>query len=514
MPTNPTNYYVSANGRAELLLQGVPLTNSPLDAMLEAIMVDGGLNPIGNDARHAQTVEGARQSAGLNQMIIEAMTATGVASDGNIDVDDVVQMNTWIREDAARLAEWTRLHGDDENGVETGYHLIQGDGGTTEFRGQNFVNTVVDGLFHLGFAIENGHFLNEDGDANASLVDVANWLNALALGNHNINGTAGDDNLNSGQSSAIFSDFDNETFLAGDGNDTVNAGAGNDVVDGGNGNDTLNGGSGDDTLNGNDGNDTLGGDAGNDAMDGGTGDDMMRGAGGNDVMSGGDGNDQLVGEEGDDTLNGGIGDDNLYGGDGADVLNAGDGSGYLDGGAGDDVLNGGSGHFVMYGGEGNDTMNGGAEFNIMYGGTGNDVLNGGADNDQLHGEDGDDVINGGGGIDMLFGGSGSDVLTGGAGADIINVGNDRALDIVVFNFGDSAAYDHIDQVINFHAGEDKIDLTSFGNMQFADAGFSRTGPEVMFTGEKMMIDADGDGKADMVIRFDGNVTLTAADFLF
>jgi Ca2+-binding RTX toxin-like protein len=150
----------------------------------------------------------------------------------------------------------------------------------------------------------------------------------------------------------------------------------------------------------------------------------------------------------------------------------------------------------------------------MYGGSGNDVLNGGADNDQLHGDDDNDIINGGAGIDMLFGGSGADVLTGGAGADIIDLGNDSAADTIMFDLGDSAAYDHIDQISNFHAGEDKVDLSSFLNMHFASNGFTGSGPEVMFTGENMMIDADGDGRADMVVRFEGGVHLTGSDFLF
>jgi Ca2+-binding RTX toxin-like protein len=515
MPLDANNFYVSAAGQVEVVQQNIPQTGTQLDSTLEALMVDAGLNPAGNDARHAQTVEGARAAAGLNQIISDAIIATGASTDGNISVADVVSINAWIRSDADRLAEWTRLHGDDANGVETGFHLIQGDGGTTEFRGQNFVNTVMDGMYHIGFVIENGRFLNEDGDANATLLDVANWLNAFALGNQDVSGTAGDDALNSGQSSAIFSAFDNETFLAGDGNDTVNAGAGSDVVDAGAGNDTVNGGSGDDTVSGGDGNDALNGDGGNDGLTGGAGDDTLYGASGNDALAGGDGNDQLFGEEGDDTLTGGAGDDNLYGGDGADVLNAGDGNGYLDGGAGDDVLTGGTGHYVMYGGDGNDVMNGGTDFNIMYGGAGNDVLNGGTDNDQLLGEDGDDVISGGDGMDMLSGGAGADVLNGGAGADEIDLGDDSVMDIIIFNPGDSAAYDHIDQVTNFHHGEDRIDLSGFHGMQFVEDAFAgQGGAEVMFVGENLLIDANGDGVADMAIHFQGQATITAADFIF
>ena len=36
---------------------------------------------------------------------------------------------------------------------------------------------MADGIYHLGFSISNGRLLNEDGNENASLLDVAYWLN-------------------------------------------------------------------------------------------------------------------------------------------------------------------------------------------------------------------------------------------------------------------------------------------------------------------------------------------------
>ena len=57
---------------------------------------------------------------------------------------------------------------------------MQNDGAQTQWFGdENAVNTVADGIYHLGFAIENGRLLNEDGRPNASLKDVAYWLNEL-----------------------------------------------------------------------------------------------------------------------------------------------------------------------------------------------------------------------------------------------------------------------------------------------------------------------------------------------
>ena len=86
-------------------------------------------------------------------------------------------MNAMIRSDQAALDPWTALHGDDEDTYETGYHLIQNDGANIDFLGQNLVNTVADGIYHMCFEICDGRFLNEDGDLNQTLEDVATWLN-------------------------------------------------------------------------------------------------------------------------------------------------------------------------------------------------------------------------------------------------------------------------------------------------------------------------------------------------
>lgn len=86
----------------------------------------------------------------------------------------------WLRSDTARQRTFQVFHGDDENGVTTGFHNIQNDGANEKFRGLNLVDTVLDGIYHFGFEINaNNQFLNEDGDANAAIADVASWLTAL-----------------------------------------------------------------------------------------------------------------------------------------------------------------------------------------------------------------------------------------------------------------------------------------------------------------------------------------------
>ncbi len=63
---------------------------------------------------------------------------------------------------------------------ETGFHLVQNDGATTRLFGSyNAVNTVADGIYHLGFPVDGNRLLNEDGNRNASLESVAHWLEEL-----------------------------------------------------------------------------------------------------------------------------------------------------------------------------------------------------------------------------------------------------------------------------------------------------------------------------------------------
>ena len=90
----------------------------------------------------------------------------------------MLAINAWIRKDQSRLNTFLVLHGDDEDGVETGFHLVQNDNANTTQFGRNLVDTVLDGIYHIGFEIgADGRIRNEDGNANARVTDVADWLN-------------------------------------------------------------------------------------------------------------------------------------------------------------------------------------------------------------------------------------------------------------------------------------------------------------------------------------------------
>ncbi|MCP5035814.1 MAG: hypothetical protein GY939_28785, partial [Actinomycetia bacterium] len=113
----------------------------------------------------------------LNGLIVEAIQATGTANDGEFTASDMHDVNAYLQ--ANHQTRWTLLHGDDEEKEETGFHLVQNDGAITRLYGDNAVNTVADGLYHIGFDIYKDRFLNEDGNANARLESTAYWLNEL-----------------------------------------------------------------------------------------------------------------------------------------------------------------------------------------------------------------------------------------------------------------------------------------------------------------------------------------------
>ncbi len=149
-------------------------TGTGLDALVDVITADPGLmNRISLNEINA----GAAAADTMNKIILQSIKANGLANDGRITASDVATLADFIKTHHGNV--WTRAHGDDENNTETGFHLVQGDGGQTRLYADAAVNTVADGLYHLGFGHKSGRLINEDGNGNASLSDVAFWLDEL-----------------------------------------------------------------------------------------------------------------------------------------------------------------------------------------------------------------------------------------------------------------------------------------------------------------------------------------------
>ncbi len=152
------------------------VTATGLDQITDLIMVDAGLN---SKISTTEIKAGATAANGMNALIIEAIKATGVANDKTLNVADIRDISNYLQTNHS--AAWTVLHGDDEEGIETGFHFVQNDGATTVLYDKNAVNTVVDGIYHLGFGYKNNNLINEDGNNNANIATVATWLNGLLV---------------------------------------------------------------------------------------------------------------------------------------------------------------------------------------------------------------------------------------------------------------------------------------------------------------------------------------------
>ncbi|MRJ02713.1 MAG: hypothetical protein GXO19_07670 [Epsilonproteobacteria bacterium] len=147
-------------------------TGTGLDRIVEVILNDRGLN----EKNPTSTLRaGARYADEMNKLIVEGIKATGIANDGSFSPADIRTLNHYLVDNYQ--SRWAELHGDDEDNEEYGYHLVQNDGATTRMFGHNVINTIADGIYHLGYPTDHKyHLVNEDGNRNQTFEDVAWWL--------------------------------------------------------------------------------------------------------------------------------------------------------------------------------------------------------------------------------------------------------------------------------------------------------------------------------------------------
>ena len=175
----------------------------------------------------------------------------------------------------------------------------------------------------------------------------------------------------------------------------------------------------------------------------------------------------------------------------------------------------GNAHGLIFGMEGNDSLQGHDGTDMLYGGADDDLVAGGGGDDWLFGDRGNDVLDGGEGNDVLAGGGDGDVLTGGVGLDQL-IGGDGADVFVFLGVGDASG--GADTISDFVHGADRIDLSALGIAAVAGAG-RLTGVPMQLAwlangdGMRVVVDADGDRRADLVIRVEGLGALGADDFI-
>jgi Ca2+-binding RTX toxin-like protein len=220
----------------------------------------------------------------------------------------------------------------------------------------------------------------------------------------------------------------------------------------------------------------------------------------------------------------------VAGSSGDDILiNTGLLVGTADLGAGNDLFEGtdgaGTGIWGIRGGVGNDTLRGGIEADLMNGDAGDDLLQGRDGVDTLNGGDGNDRISGMGGSDTVIGGAGNDrllgfndddTLDGGTGADKISGGQGR--DVFLFNTiaEIGLAANARDEITDFDARDDQIDLSSIGGLTFIKSqAFGSVAGQVRFdpTKAELQIDLNGDGAADAILDLTAATSLVAQNLL-
>nr|WP_244306778.1 M10 family metallopeptidase C-terminal domain-containing protein [Azotobacter salinestris] len=298
-------------------------------------------------------------------------------------------------------------------------------------------------------------------------------------------------------------------------------------------------------------------------LEGTAADDRLTGSPLAEILTGGDGDDRLHGAGGDDLLDGGAGRDRLIGGSGADLFRVSaredsyrtDSESFadriLDFDPGEDQLDLSALGFVGLGDGRDGTLAvrvneagtrtylksfeadaEGRRFelvlegdlagrldsgNLLFvpvalaGGAAGDRLIGRAAAESLAGGAGDDYLHGGAGGDSLDGGLGRDTLAGGSGADLFRFSS-REDSHRTDGAGSS------DLILDFEAGEDRIDLSALGFTGLGDGHGGTLAVRVNDAGTRTYLksfEADAEGRRfELVLKGDYGDRLSTDDFLF
>lgn len=152
-------------------------TGTGLDKLVDIILDDPGL---ARNVSRADIAEAARSADAMNNIIVDTIGALGLAKDGRINDVDVEKINKHIRTNDALHDEFLFLRGQQgAAGTESGFHLVQGNGGSTKLFDKFAVNNVADAVYHVGFETQKNMFLDDDGDRSYSVVRVAEWIDEL-----------------------------------------------------------------------------------------------------------------------------------------------------------------------------------------------------------------------------------------------------------------------------------------------------------------------------------------------
>ena len=117
-----------------------------MKSIITALNSDPGLKAHVSAADLSAGLAAARS---LNKLLAIVIDETGVNADGILSPEDLMMVSDAVRARAGYYNNFLTGHGDDEWNVETGFHLLQNDGGILTFQGRNMINTVIDAIFHM-----------------------------------------------------------------------------------------------------------------------------------------------------------------------------------------------------------------------------------------------------------------------------------------------------------------------------------------------------------------------------
>ena len=450
-------------------------TGTGLDRIVDVIEADPSLKA---SLPQATIDEGAGYANAIDTLFLQGLAATDPNYSSStglflpLTTTDIVNVEQWFQSNPTVLAEFTADHGAQ---ASSGYHLDKGQPPGTDIFAAAAVNTVFDGMLHIGFKIdpgaggslEAGNIQNENGAENATIQHLADWYNYF-LYNNAATGTGLDQ---------ITQAIQNDSSLAaGDTADRIETGAaaanslnalivqgmkatgageegeftGADVV-------TLNGWIQSDSTRLAEYQNLIGSIAPGGVGRGGFQDVFDAGAGstmdgldlinvvaegvydiGAQITSG-----QIANENGfgttsvgqiatwlneidykkTDTIEATPGGDHLDLADGTYTVNASAAGNYwIHGGNGSYTVTTGDGDSYVAGGAGNLTLHSGVGQGLFYGGSGTTVIYGGGD-DQITGGSGANELHGGGDGTSITGGSGTNAIYAGAGTEYLSAGS-------------------------------------------------------------------------------------------
>jgi len=148
-----------------------------LHRIVTIIKNDKGLNRKRNPSVSQEDITDAIESVErMNEILIEAIIETGTGNDKKISIADVRFINDYIFLNYQE--EWKELHGDDNK--KHGFHKVVNSEVRTKLFGKNAINSIANGIYHLGFESHlKNRLLNEEGNKNSSYKQVAKWLDRL-----------------------------------------------------------------------------------------------------------------------------------------------------------------------------------------------------------------------------------------------------------------------------------------------------------------------------------------------